>query len=207
MPKLVINLNEKNRKEQLEKYHTELLRRAARLKAWYAHRVYKMMSPLGDSSTAHAHKWTGYFRANWNLSFNDKDFSLVADERPWVTNEKKEEILDMFSVTDQSNILNVTGAKNYIKLLNDKIYICNGTPYGKWLRDGLNPRDIPSSYSHAQFKQMSALDSHGFVNFQNEVLEDFKSLKWNDIMKRFRGETGEKPLTSKLHIAIKQKGA
>lgn len=206
MPKLVIDLNKKKRKEQLEKYHTELLRRAARTKAWYAHRIYKMMSPLSDFSTAHAHMWTGYFRANWNISFNDKDFSLVADERPWATYENKNEILGMFSVTDQSNILNVTGAGNYIKLLNDKIYICNGTPYGKWLRDGLNPNDIPSSYPAAQTKQMSSLDNHKFLNFQTVVIEDFRSLKWDDIMKRFRGEE-EKPLTSKLHIAIKQKDA
>lgn len=130
----------KNNKLGRKHYEQLLRRRASQVVAHLAKKVYEFQVPAsilgGDPTTQPI--WTGFFRANWNVSLGEADFSTVD------ANANREGSLPKSAAGKYFAMIDPWRAEAFFNAnrgdlegdLRQAVYVANGTSYGKWLNMG-----------------------------------------------------------------------
>ncbi len=130
----------KNNKLGRKHYEKLLRRRASQVVAHLAKKAYEFQVPdsiLGGDPTTQP-IWTGFFRANWNVSIGEPDFDTVD------ANANREGSLPKEAAGRYYAMIDPWKAEAFFQAhrgeleddLKQSVYISNGTSYGGWLNKG-----------------------------------------------------------------------
>jgi len=160
----------RNTKVGRKHYKQVLAARAKAIVANVAKDIYSFQVPAGSGDPLTQPEWTGFFRANWNISVNEPDFNTVAPNSARAGSlPKNAEGLFAGSIEpDRANaFFNGAGYAD----LTDIVYIANGTEYGQWLNNGGFDSDYGVKTHLRKWPRFSLDNANGGSRFMELSIE------------------------------------
>lgn len=125
----------RNTKTGRKHYAEVLTERAKAIVRNVAEDIYNFQVPAGSGDPLTQPEWTGFFRANWNISTNEPDFNTVAPNSSRAGSLPKS-AAGMYGGKIEPNRAEAFFNGNGYENLTDIVFIANGTEYGQWLNNG-----------------------------------------------------------------------
>ncbi len=195
-------------KTGLKHYEQVLLRRVAAFKVEVADRVFRWQVPDEGTDFGDRDKhpyFTGYFRANWQVSIGGSGTDPMPPEGrpPRNSNgtlpqgfEDPANIEKLYSGSIEPDKLSeFCKGVGQSDILNNPIIIYNPTWYGKWLNDGGYDAEtvlgnwkgghVTAGYRKRPPRKRNAACTAG-TNFMSQCMDDMKALDYAAIMKEIR---------------------
>lgn len=127
----------RNTKVGRRHYAQELDARSRAVVANVAKAIYRFQVPAGAGDELLNPEWTGFFRANWNVSVNAPDYGTVAPSSERAGSRPKTDAGRFLGMVQPDKAIDFFGddGGRYASL-SDIVYISNGTEYAQWLNNG-----------------------------------------------------------------------
>lgn len=137
-------------------FRKHLERRAARLVAEVAERIYEFQVPSVGPIDFQRPFWSGYFRANWNVSIGSMDNSVFGKRKSWPPPAWH---ADMIQLDRAKNALGgmASGKEDF----DQSVYVTNPVYYGPMLLHGTLMR-----------KGGGSIPARDFINLAREMIRE-----------------------------------